>query len=105
PSIPFTVPAYTSAGDFGSRPADNRATAAPPGTEATTSVRDHESEAGLRTNKITAEGTAPLPGTGSITSARDRASEADLRTNKITTDVTGPPTGTGVTTSVRERAR
>jgi serine/threonine protein kinase len=104
PSIPFTVPAYTSAGDFGSRPADNRVTAAPPGREATTSVRDHESEAGLRTNKITAEGTAPLPGTGSITSARDRASEADLRTNKITTDVTGPPPGTGVTTSVRDRA-
>jgi TolB-like protein len=104
PSNPFTVPDYTSAGDFGSRPADNQVTAAPPGREATTSVRDHESEAGLRTNKITAEGTAPLPRTGSITSARDRASEADLRTNKITTDVSGPPAGTGVTTSVRDRA-
>src|SRR6267378_482930 len=55
PSNPFTVPDYTSAGDLGSRPADTRVTAAPPGREATTSVRDRASEAGLRTNKITAD--------------------------------------------------
>jgi serine/threonine protein kinase len=83
PSNPFTVPDYTSAGDFGSRPADTRVTTAPPGREATTNVRDRESEAGLRTNKITADVTAAPPGTGVSTSVRDHTSEAGLQTNKI----------------------
>ena len=37
-------------------------TAAPPGTAVITSVRDRASEAGLRTNKITAEGPASIQG-------------------------------------------
>jgi protocatechuate 3,4-dioxygenase beta subunit len=49
-------------------------------------VRDRASEAGLRTNKITAEVTAAPPETGFNTSVRDRASEAGLRTNKIAAD-------------------
>src|SRR4029077_1634565 len=79
-------PDYTSARGFNRPLPDNRATAAAPGREATTSVPDRASEAGLRTNKITAGVTAALRGTGSITSVRDRASETGLRTNQITAD-------------------
>jgi TolB-like protein/tRNA A-37 threonylcarbamoyl transferase component Bud32/protocatechuate 3,4-dioxygenase beta subunit len=104
PSDPFTVPNYPSAGDFDPRRPDTRVTAAPPGTGVTTSVRDRASEAGLRTNKITADMLAAPPETGVITSVRDGASEASLRTNKITADVTAAPPGTGVVTSVRDRA-
>jgi hypothetical protein len=43
-------------------------------------------EAGLRTNKITADVIAAPPETGFNTSVRDRASEAGPRTNKITAD-------------------
>ena len=63
--------------------------AAPPETAFNTSVRDRALEAGLRTNKITADVTAPPPAppeTAFNTSVRDRASEAALRTNKITAD-------------------
>jgi TolB-like protein/tRNA A-37 threonylcarbamoyl transferase component Bud32/protocatechuate 3,4-dioxygenase beta subunit len=104
PSNPFTVPDYTFPGGFDQRRPDTRVTAAPPGTGVTTSVRDRASEAGLRTNKITADMLAAPPETGVITSVRDRASEASLRTNKITADVTAAPPGTGVVTSVRDRA-
>ncbi len=104
PSNSFTVPDYTFPGGFDQRPPDTRVTAAPPGTGVTTSVRDRASEAGLRTNKITADMLAAPPETGVITSVRDRASEASLRTNKITADVTAAPPGTGVVTSVRDRA-
>src|SRR5262249_18207261 len=41
---------------------DNSVTAAPPGTGSTTSVRYRELEAGVRTNKITAEGPASIQG-------------------------------------------
>jgi hypothetical protein len=86
PSDPFTVPDYTSPGDFDTRRPDTRVTAAPPGTGSTTSVRDRAMEAGPRTNKITADLTAAPPETGFNTSVRDRASEAGLRTNKIGAD-------------------
>jgi serine/threonine protein kinase len=104
PSNPFTVPDYTSPGVFDPPRPETRATTAPTGTGFTTSVRDRASEAGLRTNKITADMLAAPPETGVTTSARDRASEAGLRTNKITADVTAAPPETGVTTSVRDRA-
>src|SRR5207244_4286954 len=91
PSDPFTVPDYTSAGDFDRRRPHTRVTAAPPETGFTTSVRDRALEAGLRTNKITADVIAAPPETAFNTSVRDRALEASLRTNKITADVTAPP--------------
>jgi hypothetical protein len=49
-------------------------------------VRDRASEAGLRTNKITADVTAAPQETGFSTSVRDRALEAGVRTNKTTAD-------------------
>src|SRR5678816_2634587 len=51
-----------------------------------TSVRDRALEAGLRTNKITADVTAAPQETGFNTRVRDRAWEAGLRTNKTTAD-------------------
>ena len=104
PSDPFTVPDYTSPGDFDPRRPDTRVTAAPPGTGFTTSVRDRALEAGPRTNKITADVIAAPPETAFNTSVRDRALEAGLRTNKITADVTAAPPETGFNTSVRDRA-
>jgi TolB-like protein/tRNA A-37 threonylcarbamoyl transferase component Bud32 len=86
PSIPFTVPDYTSPGGFEARRPDTRVTAAPPGTGFATRERHRASEAGLRTNKITADVTPAPRGTGFATSERYRASEAGLRTNKITAD-------------------
>ena len=62
PSDPFTVPDYTSAGDFDPRRPDTRVTAAPPQTGFSTSVRDRALGAGLRTNKITADGPASIQG-------------------------------------------
>ena len=105
PSDPFTVPDYTSPGDFDSRRPDTRVTAAPPGTGFTTSVRDRALEAGPRTNKITAGVIAAPPETAFNTSVRDRASEAGPRTNKITADVSQlRPPETGFNTNVRDRA-
>ncbi len=104
PSDPFTVPDYTSPGDFDPRRPDTRVTAAPPGTGFTTSVRDRASEAGPRTNKITAGVIAAPPETAFNTSVRDRALEAGLRTNKITADVTAASPKTPLNTSVRDRA-
>ena len=62
PSDPFTVPDYTSAGDFDPRRPDTRVSAAPPETGFNTSVRDRALEAGLRTNKIAADGPASIQG-------------------------------------------
>jgi len=104
PSDPFTVPDYTSPGDFDTRRADTHVTAAPPGTGSTTSVRDRALEAGPRTNKITADVIAAPPETALNTSVSARALEAGLRTNKITADVTAAPAETGFNTSVRDRA-
>ena len=104
PSDPFTVPDYTSPGDFDPRRPDTRVTAAPPGTGFTASVRDRALEAGPRTNKITADVIAAPPETAFNTSVRDRALEAGLRTNKITADVTAAPPETAFNTSVRDRA-
>jgi TolB-like protein len=104
PSDPFTVPDYTSPGDFDPRRPDTRVTAAPPGTGFTTSVSDRALEAGPRTNKITADVIAAPPERAFNASVRDRASEAGLRTNKITADVTAAPPETGFNTSVRDRA-
>src|SRR6266446_3473028 len=86
PSNPFTVPDYTSPGDFVPRRPDTRVTGAPSETGSITGVPDRAVEAGLRTNKITADVIAAPPETAFNTSARDRASEAGLRTNKIATD-------------------
>src|SRR5262245_17237104 len=82
----FTVLDYRSPGGFDPRRPDTRVTTAPPETGFNTNVRDRASKAGLRTNKILADGTAASPGTAVNTSVRNRSSEADLRTNKITAD-------------------
>ena len=83
---PFTVPDYISPGDFSPRRPDARVISAPPETGFITGVHDHSLEAGLQTNKITADVIAAPPETGFNTSVRDRASEAGLRTNKIAAD-------------------
>jgi hypothetical protein len=70
----------------------------------TTSVRYRELEAGVRTNKITADAIAAPPETAFNTNVRDRALEAGRRTNEITADVTPAPRGTGFATSERYRA-
>ena len=101
---PFTVPDYTSPGDFVPRRPDTRVTGAPPETGFITGVPDRALEAGLRTNKITADVIAAPPETAFNTSARDRALEASLRTNKITAEVTAAPPETEFNTSVRDRA-
>jgi serine/threonine protein kinase len=82
----FTVPDYTSPEHFDLRRPATRVTAVPPETEVTTSVRDRAPEAGVRTSKITADGTGAPPKTGSAATVRTRASEAGPRTNKITAD-------------------
>jgi hypothetical protein len=108
PFTPFAGPDYTSPGDFVSRRPDTRVTGAPPETGFITGVPDRALEAGLRTNKITADLTAAPPetalNTALNTSVRDRALEAGLRTNKITADVIAAPPGTAFNTSVRDRA-
>ena len=104
PSDPFTVPDYTPPGGFDPHQPDTRVTAAPPGTGFTTSVRDRASEAGPRTNKITADVVAAPPEMAFNASVRDRALEAGLRTNKIRADVTATPPETGFNASVRDRA-
>ncbi len=101
---PFTVPDYTSPGDFVPRRPDTRVTGAPPEMEFNTSVPGRALEAGLRTNKITADVIAAPPEMAFNTSARDRALEASLRTNKITAEVTAAPPETGFNASVRDRA-
>jgi serine/threonine protein kinase len=101
---PFTVPDYTSPGDFVPSRPDTRVTGAPPETGSITGVPDRALEAGLRTNKITADVIAAPPETAFNTSARDRALEPSLRTNKITAGVTAAPPETGFNTSVRDRA-
>jgi hypothetical protein len=104
PSDPLTSPDYTSPGDFDRHRPDTRVTAAPPGTGFHASARDRASEAGLRTNKITADVTAAHPETALNPSVRDRASQAGLRTNKITADGIAAPPETAFNTSVRDRA-
>ena len=101
---PFTVPDYASPGNFDPHRPDTRVTAAPPETASTTSARDRALEAGLRTNKVTADVIAAPPERGSNTSARNRALAAGLRTNKITADVHPAPPATGVATSERYHA-
>jgi serine/threonine protein kinase len=103
PSNPFTVPDYTSAGDFDPRLSATRVTAVPQETALSTSG-DRELEAGLRTNKITADVIAAPPETAFNASVRDRASEAGPRTNKITADVTAAPPETAFNASVPDRA-
>ena len=86
PSNPLTVSDYTSPKGFEARRPDTRTTAVPPDTGVTTNVRARALEAGLRTNKITADVPAAPPGNRSISSVRARPLEADLRTNKVTAD-------------------
>jgi TolB-like protein/tRNA A-37 threonylcarbamoyl transferase component Bud32 len=104
PSNSFTVPDYTSSGGFDPRRQDTRVTAAPAGTGVATGPRYRASEAGLRTNKITADMLAAPPETGVTTSVRYRTSEAGLRTNKVIAEVTPAPPDTGFATSVRDRS-
>jgi hypothetical protein len=103
PSNPFTVPDYTSPGDFDPRLSATRVTAVPQETALSTSG-DRELEAGLRTNKITADVIAAPPETAFNVSVPDRASEAGPRTNKITADVTAAPPETAFNASVPDRA-
>ncbi len=86
PFNPSTVPDHTSPGGFDPRHTDTRESAAPPETKLTTSVRDRALEAGLRTNKITADATPGPPPTGVTTGVRSRELEAGVRTNKITAE-------------------
>jgi tRNA A-37 threonylcarbamoyl transferase component Bud32 len=104
PSNPLTVPDDTSVGNFDSSRPDTRVTAAPPETGFNTNARDRALEAGLGTNKITADAIAAPPETAFNTSAHDRALEAGLRTNKIAADVTPAPPQTVFNTSARDRA-
>ncbi|PYL21709.1 MAG: hypothetical protein DMF44_12840, partial [Verrucomicrobia bacterium] len=104
PSYPFTVSNYTTPGDFDPHRRDTRMTGAPPGTGFTSTPPDRPSEAGLRTNKITAGVIAAPPETAFNTSVHDRALEAGLGTNKITADVTAAARETAFNTSVRDRA-
>jgi len=104
PSNPFTVPDYTFSGGFDQRRADTRVNATPPETGVATSVRYRATEAGPRTNKITAEATVAPAEAGVATSVRDRATEAGPRTNKLKAEVTPAPPGTGIATTVRYRA-
>jgi TolB-like protein/tRNA A-37 threonylcarbamoyl transferase component Bud32 len=62
PFNPSTVPDHISPGSLDARHTDTRVSAAPPETGSTPSVRYHELEAGVRTNKITAEGPASIQG-------------------------------------------
>ena len=103
PSNSFTVGHYTSAGDFDARQPDNRVTAAPPGIEVNTGVRNRAVETDRRTNKITADVVAAPPEMAFDTGARDRALEAGSQTNKIRADVNAAPLRTGSNTSVRDR--
>jgi TolB-like protein len=104
PSNSFTVPDYTSPGDFVPRRPDTRVTGASPETAFNTGVPDRALEAGLRTNKITADVIAAPPETAFNTSARDRALEASLRTNKITAEVAAAPPEKRFNTSAHDRA-
>jgi serine/threonine protein kinase len=62
PSNPFTVPDYTSSGDFDPRRADTRVNASPPETGVATSLRYRATEAGPRTNSVTADAPASFQG-------------------------------------------
>src|SRR6266700_4219817 len=62
PFNPSTVPDYASPGGFEASRPDTQVTAALPRTALTTSVRYRASDAGLRTNKITADGPASIQG-------------------------------------------
>jgi serine/threonine protein kinase len=106
PSYPFTVPDYTSAGDFDPRRSETRVTATPPETGFTTSVHDRASEADLRTNKITAEQLASIPGLATPVKG-EPIKGADVRMadpRRPDTRVTAAPPGTGFTANVRHPA-
>jgi protocatechuate 3,4-dioxygenase beta subunit len=68
------------------------------------SLSAHAPEAGLQTNRITAEVIAAPPATGATTNMRDRPSEIDPQTNKIAADMTGAPPETAFHTSAHDRA-
>src|SRR5438067_102366 len=104
PSNPPTDPGYASPADFDARRPDTRVTAAPSATGVAASVRDRTLEAGVRTNKITADMLAAPSEMGATASVHDRASEAGPRTNKITPDVIPAAPRTGLAASVHDRA-
>jgi hypothetical protein len=104
PSIPFAVPDYTSPGGFEPRRPDTQLIPAPSETGLATRERHRALEAGLQTNKITADVIAVPPETAFNTSVRDRALEAGLRTNKITADVTPARRETGFAAHEPHRA-
>jgi TolB-like protein/tRNA A-37 threonylcarbamoyl transferase component Bud32 len=62
PFNPSTVLDHTSPGGFDRRHTDTRVSAAPPETGSTTSVHYRKLEAGVRTNKITADGPGSIQG-------------------------------------------
>jgi TolB-like protein/tRNA A-37 threonylcarbamoyl transferase component Bud32 len=103
PSNPFPEPDDTSSRGSDPRP-DTRVTATPLETGFSTSLQDRGSEAGSRTNKITADGIAVPPETAFNTSVRARALEAGPRASKITGEANSAPSGTGFTTDMRGRA-
>jgi hypothetical protein len=86
PPNPLTVSNYTSPKSFDARRPDTRTTVAPPDTGVTINVRARPLEAGLRTNRITADVAGAPPGDKSTSSVRARPLEAALRANKVTAD-------------------
>jgi serine/threonine protein kinase len=86
PPNPLTVSNYTSPKSFDARRPDTRTTVAPPDTGVIINVRARPLEAGLRTNRITADVAGAPPGDKSTSSVRARPLEAALRANKVTAD-------------------
>jgi hypothetical protein len=99
----FTVSDYTSPEDFDPRRPDTRVAAVPLATEFTSSVGDRASEAGPRTNKITADVIAAPPEMAFNTGVREHALQTALRTNTITADVPAAPSETALNTNIRDR--
>jgi serine/threonine protein kinase len=103
PLNPLTVPDYTPPENPNPAPPDIRVTAAPPATAVDSNLHDRASEAGLPTDKITADVIGARTAAAVNTSVHDRVSEAGLQTNKIMADVTPAPSAARVNTNVRDR--
>ena len=88
PFNPSTLPERTSPGGFDRNHMDTHVSALVPEKRLTTSVHDRELEAGVRTNKMTAEVTPAPRGTEFATTERYHA-EASPRTNKTTGNGSG----------------
>ncbi|HEY7001061.1 MAG TPA: protein kinase [Candidatus Udaeobacter sp.] len=88
PFNPSTLPDHISPGGFDRNHMDTHLSAVVPEKKSTTSAHDRELEAGVRTNKMTAEGTQAPRGTEFATAERYHA-EASPRTNRTTGNGSG----------------